>query len=148
MRKQEYRVTIDATPEKVWNILIGEETYPMWTSVFAEGSQVETDWQVGSKAIFGDGKGSGMVSIIDANIPNKFLSIRHIGELKDGVEDTESEKVKSWAGAHENYTLNTIEGKTEWLIEIDVNPEWEEHFNEVWPKALLKVKEMAEQLPL
>lgn len=144
MKKQEFNITINASPEKVWNVLIGKDTYPKWTSVFAEGSMVETDWNEGSKAIFGDGKGSGMVAIIEKHIPNQFLSIRHIGEIKDGVEDTESEKVKSWAGAHENYTVKAIEGKTEWLVEVDVNPEWESYFAETWPKALVKVKELAE----
>ena len=145
MRKQEFKITIDASPEKVWDVIIGKETYPMWTAAFAEGSQVETDWKEGSKALFGDGKGSGMVAIIEKNVPNKFLSIRHIGEMINGVEDTESEKVKSWAGAHENYTLNTVDGKTEWLVEVDVNPEWEDYFTEVWPKALDKAKEIAER---
>jgi hypothetical protein len=26
------------------------------------------------------------------------MSFEHLGEVKDGVEDTESEKVKAWAG--------------------------------------------------
>src|SRR4051812_48600251 len=99
MKKQAFKITINATPEKVWEVIIGEQTYPMWTAAFAEGSQVETDWKEGSKAIFGDGKGSGMLAVIERNVPNQFLSIRHIGEVKDGVEDTESERVKSWAGA-------------------------------------------------
>ncbi|MES2830058.1 MAG: SRPBCC domain-containing protein [Bacteroidota bacterium] len=145
MKKQEHKIIIDASPEKVWNTIIGKETYPMWTALFAEGSMVETDWKEGSKAVFGDGKGSGMLAIIETNVPNQFLSIRHIGEVVNGVEDTESERVKSWAGAHENYTLTKVEGKTEWLVEIDVNPEWEEYFAEAWPKAMDKVKEIAEQ---
>jgi hypothetical protein len=144
MKKQEFKIIIDANPKKIWNIIIGKNTYPIWTAVFAEGSNVETDWKKGSKALFGDGKGSGMLAIIEEHIPNQFLSIRHIGEIIDGVEDTESDKVKSWAGAHENYTLNALGGKTEWVVEIDVNPEWESYFMEVWPKALAKVKELAE----
>ena len=36
---------------------------------------METDWKKGSRAIFGDGKGSGMVSEIEEVIPNQFLSI-------------------------------------------------------------------------
>ncbi|RZK77655.1 MAG: SRPBCC domain-containing protein, partial [Pedobacter sp.] len=42
MKKLAFNITIDATPEKIWNIIIGKDTYPVWTSVFAEGSSVET----------------------------------------------------------------------------------------------------------
>jgi len=145
MKKKQFSIIISASAEKVWDVLLGQDTYPVWTSVFSEGSRVETDWKKGSKALFLDGKGSGMVSVIEENIPNEFLSIRHIGEVIGGVEDTESERVKSWAGAHENYRLTAIDGKTEWLTEIDLSPEWEGFFDEVWPEAQAKVKELAEK---
>lgn len=145
MKKKQFSIVINASAEKVWDVLLGLETYPVWTSVFSEGSMVETDWKKGSRALFSDGKGSGMIAVIEENIPNEFLSIRHIGEVINGVEDTESERVKSWAGAHENYRLTTVEGKTEWLTEIDLAPEWEVFFDETWPKAQAKVKELAEK---
>lgn len=145
MKKKQFSIVINASAEKVWDVLLGQETYPVWTSVFSEGSAVETDWKKGSKALFLDGKGSGMVSVIDENIPNEFLSIRHIGEVINGVEDTESERVKSWAGAHENYRLVRMDGQTEWQTEIDLSPEWEGFFDEVWPKAQAIVKELAEK---
>lgn len=145
MEKQTFNIVIDASPEQVWDVLFGQSTYPQWTSVFAEGSTVETDWQEGTKTLFLDGKGNGMVSVIDRNIPNQFLSIRHLGELKNGVEDLNSESVQSWAGALENYTLKNLDGKTELLIEIDVTEDFKDYFLDTWPKALSRVKELSEK---
>ncbi|MET0391549.1 MAG: SRPBCC domain-containing protein [Chitinophagaceae bacterium] len=144
MEKQQFNITIDAPREKVWDILWADDTYRKWTSVFSEGSHAETDWQKGSKVLFLDGKGSGMVSTIADNIPNEYLSIRHLGVVNDGVEDLESEKVKEWAGAMENYTLKSVDGKTELIVDMDINDEYKDYFKNTWPKALDKVKELAE----
>jgi len=144
MKKQEFKITIDAPPEKVWNVLIGTDTYPQWTAPFAEGSTVETDWQKGSRTLFLDGKGNGMVSEIAENIPNEYLSIRHLGSIKDGVEDFDSEETKQWSGSLENYTLKSVDGKTELLIDLDVTDGIEEYMSDTWPKALQKVKDLAE----
>lgn len=144
MEKLEFKIIIDAPKETVWNILISKNTYPEWTSVFCEGSRAETDWKKGSKALFVDDKNSGMVSIIEENEPYTFLSIKHLGEIKNGVEDTESEHVKSWAGCYENYTLKDIHNSTLWIVEMDVTPEFAVYMNDLWPKAQLKVKQMAE----
>ncbi|MEJ5962050.1 SRPBCC family protein [Pedobacter immunditicola] len=145
MERQQFKITINAAREKVWDVLLGTDTYPKWTAPFAEGSSVKTDWQKGSKTLFLDGQGSGMVSEIAENIPNEFLSIRHLGEYKDGVEDLESEAVKEWAGSLENYTLNTVDGKTELRVDIDINDDYKEYMLKTWPLALDKVKEMAER---
>ena len=73
------------------------------------------------------------------------MSFRHLGEIKDGVEDTTSEKVLGWAGATENYTLKEANGKTEVLVEMDINEEFAEMFKDIWPKALNILKELAEK---
>lgn len=52
MEKIKFKTTINAAKEQVWDVLFGVETYPKWTAVFAEGSQVETDWKKGSRAFF------------------------------------------------------------------------------------------------
>jgi hypothetical protein len=145
MEKLTFNILIDASPERVWDILLGETTYPAWTSVFAEGSSVQTDWQEGSKALFLDGKGNGMVSRIAKNIPNEYLSIEHLGSFKDGIEDTESESVKEWAGALENYTLKPSDGKTELFIDMDSSDDFKDYLLKTWPPALEKVKELAEK---
>jgi ribosome-associated toxin RatA of RatAB toxin-antitoxin module len=145
MEKIEFKATINAPAEKVWKILWDDASYRKWTSVFAEGSKAESDWQEGSKILFLDGKGQGMVSIIESKRDNEFMSFKHVGIISEGVEDTTSEKVKAWAGAHENYTLRQTNGKTELIVDMDLSDEWKEYFNKTWPLAMNKIKELAEQ---
>ncbi|MBC7949578.1 MAG: SRPBCC domain-containing protein [Chitinophagaceae bacterium] len=145
MERQQFNIEIDAPREKVWNILWGENSYPAWTSVFTEGSRAETDWRKGSKVLFLDGKGQGMVAKIADARPNEFMSFQHLGMVNDGVEDLDSPKVKEWAGAFENYTLKTVNGKTAVTVDMDLTEEYKDYFIKLWPKALEKLKELSEQ---
>lgn len=144
MEKQEFKIAIDAPREKVWNILWADDSYQAWTAPFSEGSHAITDWKKGSKVLFLDNKGMGMVSKIDETIPNEYMSFEHLGYVKDGVEDVTSDEVKSFAGAHENYTLKDIGGKTELIVDMDMNDQYKDYFTQTFPKALAKVKELAE----
>lgn len=145
MKKLEFKTTINAPREKVWSTLWDDATYRQWTTAFSPSSYAITDWQKGSKAIFTDGSGSGMVSRIAENIPYEYMSIEHLGEVKDGVEDTTSDKVKDWAGAHENYTLKDVNGATELTVDMDIDEQYADMFNDMWPKAMVKIKEIAER---
>jgi uncharacterized protein YndB with AHSA1/START domain len=148
METKEFKININAPREKVWNVLWGDDTYPAWTAAFAEGSRAETDWQEGSRVLFTDGKGSGMISTIAEKKPNEFMSFKHLGMVKDGVEDMESEETKKWAGALENYTLQSAGGGTALTVEMSADgipPEMMDYFMEAWPKALDKLKEIAEK---
>ncbi len=97
MQKLNFSININAPKEKVWKVLWDDATYREWTSAFSEGSYAVTDnWKEGSEVKFLDPKGSGMVSKVAANRPNEFMSFEHLGEVKDGVEDRSSEKIKEW----------------------------------------------------
>jgi hypothetical protein len=129
--------------------MLEDKTYRMWTEAFMEGSYYSGDWNKGSKILFlgpgADGKTSGMVSRIKENKLHEFISIEHLGEVIDGVEDTTSDRVKGWAGALENYTFKDKNGKTELLVDMDINDEYKEMFEGMWPKALQKLKELSEK---
>ena len=144
MERHQFKTTINAPRERVWEILWGNETYPQWTSAFNEGSQVETDWKKGSKVLFTDGKGEGMVSVVADNVPNEFMSFKHLGVLKNGKEDTETAKAKGWSGAIENYTLKTVKNRTELTVDQDIEDDYKDYFLSTWPKALEKLKALAE----
>jgi len=86
-----------------------------------------------------------MVSRIKENKLHKYISIEHLGEVHDGVEDTTSDRVKVWAGALENYTFIDKNGKTELVVDMDINEEFVEMFEGMWPKALKKLKSLCEE---
>jgi uncharacterized protein YndB with AHSA1/START domain len=47
MEKLHFSIVIKAQREKVWEKILGEETYPLWTDVFMPGSHFEGDWKEG-----------------------------------------------------------------------------------------------------
>ncbi|GGH73664.1 hypothetical protein HNQ91_003701 [Filimonas zeae] len=145
MERKQFITTIQASPEKIWQVLWGKDTYPQWTRVFSEGSRAETDWQKGSRVLFLDNNGDGMIALIRDAVPNEYMSIEHQGEIIDGKEDTESAKVKEWAGAQENYRLTPNGNSTQLVVEMDMAPDFEKMFTEIMPKALALVKEIAEK---
>ena len=132
MKKIHSEITINASPETVWNVMLEDDTYRKWTSAFAEGSHYEGSWKQGEKMLFLDPEGTGMVSIIAELRPHEFISLEHIGIIQDGIEDTESEDAKKWAPAFENYTFEEVKGKTKLSIDMDILDEFEEMFTEMW----------------
>jgi uncharacterized protein YndB with AHSA1/START domain len=148
MEKMNFSVNINAPKEKVWNTLWEDESYRKWTSAFTEGSYAVTDnWKEGTKVLFLDPKGSGMVSTVAENRPNEYMSFKHLGEVKDGIEDTSSEQAKQWSGAVENYTLIENNTGTDLKVEMEGNlsDDFKEYFLKAWPEALEKVKKLAEE---
>lgn len=139
-----YTATINAPVEKVWKIMLEDATYRQWTTPFGQ-SYYEGSWDKGSTIKFLGAEGSGMIAVIAENKPYEFLSIEHRGFIMNGVEDTESPKVKAWVPAHENYTfVRHNNGTTEVQIDLDTPTEYEEMFEEAWPKALEKLKALCE----
>lgn len=147
MEKITFTTIINASREKVWNTMLQKDTYQKWTVPFHEGSTFEGDWTEGSEMKFigpsEDGSVSGMYAVIVANRLYEFVSIKHLGELQNG-EKNPWPVVEGQEG-YESYTFKDVAGGTEVLVELTVPTEWKEMFNDMWPKALLKLKELAEQ---
>jgi hypothetical protein len=64
--------------------------------------------------------------------------------MKAGVEDLEAAEKEGWAGAHENYTLKADGDGAHLTIDLDSTPGMIPYFNETWPKALAKLKQLCE----
>lgn len=145
MEKQSFRILINAPREMVWSFLWEDSHYREWTTVFCDGSYAESDWQEGSKILFLSPGRNGMVSQIAVKRSPEFMSFRHLGEVKEGVEDTTSDAVKDWSGAEENYTLKESGNATELMVEMDMNDQMREYFMDTWPKALERIKQLCER---
>lgn len=148
MKKNYFSVHINASPSRVWDAVIGDQSYREWTEVFSPGSHFKGSWAEGSKIYFlapnEAGEMEGMSSVIVKNTPHEFISIQHVGFMRGDVEDTESDEVKKWTPAYENYLLKEVNGGTEFQVEIDVAAEYENYFQDTWPLALNRLKQVAE----
>jgi ligand-binding SRPBCC domain-containing protein len=144
MKTLHFAIAVNAPKEKVWDAMLNRESYQVWTAEFAEGSYYEGSWNKGERIKFLAPDGSGLTSVIAENNPFEFVSIQHIGYIKDGIEDTESPEIKAWAPSFENYTLKENNGVTEVKVDMDVTPEFEEYMEQTWPKALAKLKMICE----
>lgn len=144
MKKLHFSIRIDAPRDRVWDAMLTKSSYEIWTTPFCEGSTFEGSWAEGGRMHFLAPGGDGMVSVIAVNRPHEYLSIRHIGVLKSGVEITESDEVKAWEGAHENYEFRSVGGRTEVHIEQDMLEEYEQFMSEAWSAALAKLKGLCE----
>jgi hypothetical protein len=152
MKTIQFKIEINATAQKVYDAMLGltnKSTYEYWVSVFNPTSTYEGSWEKGSKIYFvgvdENGKKGGMVSLIEANQPATFVSIKHYGFLDGEVEITTGELVEKWTGGHENYTFQEQEGKTILTVDLDTVEDYEDFFNTTYPKALEKLKEISEQ---
>lgn len=146
MKKLHFEVSINAPKEKVWDKMLQHESYKIWTTPFSAGSYYEGSWEKGAKIKFlADTHNEGMIAEIAENKPYEFLSIRHLGYLKDGVEDTTSEEVKTWLPAYENYTFVDKDGKTTVMVDLDSAESYAEMMGKMWPEALEKLKEICEK---
>ena len=145
MTTQHFSIDIRASRQTVWDTLLGRDSYRAWTAEFSEGSYFEGTWEPATRMRFLVPSGEGMVAEVAEHRPQEFLSLRHIGFVKDGVEDTESEMVKALAPAFENYTLSYAGLSSHLAIDIDVTPEFEDYMTQVWPKALARLKQLCEE---
>lgn len=146
-----FSIDINAPKEKVYNAMLKEYPYRAWTQVFGPGSHYVGDWGEGSKILFlapdENGKMSGMIARIKENRPYEYVSIEYLGIVEDGKEDTTSDEAKKVAEGLESYTYKDKDGKTELLVDIDVQEEEEyvEMFRELWPQALERLKRIVEK---
>jgi uncharacterized protein YndB with AHSA1/START domain len=147
MERVRYEIVIDAPRPHVWHVMLDDEGYRDWTSAFGAGSHYVGRWEEGEKLLFlaPDDEGTkGMVSRVAALRPNAFVSLEHLGIVANGVEDTTSEAAREWAPAREDYTLSDRDGGTHLLIEMDMAPEHRAMFDELWSRALERLRALAE----
>ncbi|ASS47961.1 MAG: hypothetical protein A3D31_01280 [Candidatus Fluviicola riflensis] len=141
MEKEQLTFTIqlNASPEKVWDVLWTENTYNQWTKGFNEGSHAVSDWKEGSEVLFLGDTDDGMYSRIEKKVVPSEMSILHLGEIKQGVR-----VASEWGEAYERYYLTAKNGGTELRVTLDSVPEFSDYFRETFPKALEVVKKLSE----
>ena len=143
-----FDIHILAPREQVWRQMLYSPGYEDWTSAFCAGSSYKGSWDTGAQIRFLDPPGAGgMVSEIAEHRPAQYVSIRHLGFIRDGVEDTCSEAVRAWAPCYENYSFTDEAGGTRVRVALDLFGEYESYMKDTWPKALDRLKRLCESQP-
>jgi hypothetical protein len=152
MKRLHFKIRINVPLIKVYDVMLGisnKLTYEQWTALFNPTSTYEGSWNKGSKILFigmdENGNKGGMVSEIAENIPNRFVSIRHYGIIKDDKEVTEGPEVEKWTGGYENYSFEENNGIVAVSFDVDTTEDFEDYMTQTCPKALVRLKEICEQ---
>src|SRR3712207_3913740 len=87
-------IQINAQKEKIWDILLQDKYNRIWFAEFSPGAFAETNWQEGSKVVFNDDSGSGIIGTIVANQFGKIIFIEYHGILKANTEDYDSKEAQ------------------------------------------------------
>ncbi|HET9661412.1 MAG TPA: SRPBCC domain-containing protein [Thermomicrobiales bacterium] len=147
MKTLHFATVIDASPQNVWDTMLGKETYPKWVDVAWPGSSYHGEWKQGSQIRFtgADGGGGTLAEVTELD-PNSKVDLHHIAVLlDDGSEDRASEMAKTWIGSTETYTFTPDNGSTKLDVELSIPAEWVDEFESGWPKAIEALKQLAEQ---
>ena len=137
----QFEIEIHATKEKVWDALWQDETFREWAGIIDPGTHMIGEMKDGNEIQYISGNGYGVTSLVEKLVPNEFLLLRHQADTQDSGE---SEREKQWTGGKESYSLSEKDAVTTLTAAFDVPPELEEYFTINYPKALGRVKELAE----
>lgn len=138
----QFSVDIHATREKVWDTLWQDKTFREWASVIDPGTYMKGELIEGNEVEYiSSENGYGVTSLVEKLTVNEFLMLRHQADTQDHGE---RERTKEWTGGTESYALTESSGITTLKASFDVPAEMEEYFKVHYPKALDRVKELAE----
>lgn len=137
-------INLNSPKENVWEVLLNDKFTRIWYAEFSAGSHAETDWKVGSKAVFTDDSKCGLIGTVITNKPCEVLSIEYTGFMDKGVEDYTSDVAKEVKGGLETYHLSEANGITRLSIECDMSENMFEPMSVAWNNALQKIKKLTE----
>lgn len=143
MKQIQFVIEIHATKERVWDTLWQDETLRQWAGIIDPGTYMVGDLKEGNEVQFISAEnGYGVTSLVVKLTPNEFLLLRHQADTQGSGKQ---ERAQEWTGGEESYTLVEKDGTTTLIAKFDVPPKMEEYFKVNYPKALDRVKVLAER---
>ena len=95
MNRLEFSIIINADHTSIWKALWEDHSNREWASIFFKGSyMLVPKWEAGSHVHFLTPDQSGIFSRIEKYIPNKLIQFKHLGSVKDGIEQAMDEETK------------------------------------------------------
>jgi uncharacterized protein YndB with AHSA1/START domain len=137
----QFSIEINAPREKVWKTLFDDETFRDWGNIIDEGQYMVGELKEGNTVEFMSASGYGVKSKVLKLVPNELVQFQQVADTKDHGQ---GERDNEWTGGKESYELAEKGGTISLTVKIDVPAELEEIFKARMPKALARVKDLAE----
>ena len=142
MKEMQFSIAIDTSKQKVWDTLWNDKTFREWAGLIDPGTYMKGELIKGKEVQFISAEnGYGVTSLVEDVVPGDLLVLRHSADTKG---EGEQQREKEWTGGKESYSLVEKDGITTLTATFDVPPQMEDYFQENYPKALQKVKDIAE----
>lgn len=146
MTQLQFETTIQATPERVWEILWNKHTYAIWTAIFAPECYYTSNWKQGEDISFMGPEGNGIFAIIHKMEAPKHISFQHLGMVKNHQKVTDE---APWKDMFEAYTLDIVGDNTVLKVTLNSIEDYKTFFESTFPQALQVTKDLAEnKLPI
>lgn len=139
MKLLEFKTHISAPADKVWKVLFTQDENKNWPSAVNEGTYFEGTWKEGSVMRFLDDENNGMYNSVEKNIPNKELTMKHLGWIYGGELSPQD-----WEDSTVTYLLESNENGTLLTGKVNALDEFVDFFNSKYPSNFEKVKKLSE----
>lgn len=143
MKPMQFTIRIQASRAKVWETLWQDDSFRSWAGLIDPGTYMVGNLKQGEEVQFISAEnGYGVTSLVEKLDAGEYLLLRHSEDTKEAGEQQREEE---WTGGEESYLLEEKDGVTTLNVAFDVPLELKEYFEENYPKALQRIKELAEQ---
>ena len=144
MNELQFSIEIKASKESVWATLWEDTSFRDWANIIDEGTYLKGEMKEGNEIQFLSSlNGYGVTSLIEKLDLNAFVLFRHSADTK---ESGQQEREKEWTGGTESYSLTEKNRITTLTVNTEVPEELEETFNISLPRALERIKTLAEKM--
>lgn len=131
-------IKINASVQKVWQVLWEHESYKKWAAAYTKGSYYTGDLQQGGRIQFLAPNNNGMESEVYSLTENREVTFHHLHEIEGGKEG------QNLGGLVEKYELEEQQGATILSVTSEMPEEYFTDLDAGTAKALQIVKELAE----
>jgi len=146
MQTIQHSIEINASKENVWEALWSDKDLRDWAGIIDEGTYMTGSLEEGKEVNFiSSVSGYGVVSKVDKMIPHQYVSFIQIADVKVGKNGSFEKRDKQWEGGKEVYKLEEKDGKVMLSLTQETPDELIEIFKTRIPKALERIKILAEK---
>lgn len=103
------------------------------------GNRFEGNWEQGTEMKFFDAKNNGMFNLVETNVLQKVLQMKHLGWIMNGELSPQG-----WEESNISYPLHPIENGTELKVNVNSLDEFVDFYSGYVPKIFEKIKDLAE----